>query len=711
MSIYDDYVQLFRSGAFDYIREDLDQETGRMVPKRYFSGGNDLSFVRKKIKRVPPSEFFERPNPQYVGADTDINPVQSSDLNSDRSMLGQSNANTIRKLFGDKISNERISVVNVKGEQGSRQIPIRYARSYTIDDRKIPFKISKLKSLLKRAIAEIQEERSDFDLSLINGVSIEEKYFDKTVKKADIVELPVEVVLTLDNLDDNRDNIVGILKNELFKVALFYEQAEAQGKVGEDLTQSTLEYVANLKPRGPRIPYYPNAPPVDYKIIVPVYNEERLLDEVLNRIKNMGYLDRVTFVNDGSTDKTREVLDQWRTSDQISVIHLNQNRKKEGAIRYAMEKFKKEGVLTDKIILLDFDSFLSPADEGEGSLDDMVAQASMHMDQENIVGMAFRYDIMMPENPSFMQKTQYSEFAGLRFFNKLAPQQHQLWVIIGRGGIFRSEELLTVLQGLVRPDFETGDLQITVDLMKAGHKVAYFDKLKVQTIDVNSIPSYFKQRRRWERGTLKVFVNEWGYYSQEIKNLSKIGMHSILHVFLRLLVPVGYSLAILSPDVGVEEFIKYHIPLIMGFWTVLSGLITISDPDVRKELSKAKSMLWAFYTSIIYFFITTPATFTGLYDAIKYFAKGEHQDKNKLFNARSKIENDEGMIVNDGIQSETMPGGIDLNPEYIRKQVNKQIEYDANLSLDLSEDVAMHGVRIQINDIVPVTNLKPFIKN
>jgi hypothetical protein len=38
-AIYRDYVDMFRKGVFDFIRDDLDTATGDILPRRYFSGG------------------------------------------------------------------------------------------------------------------------------------------------------------------------------------------------------------------------------------------------------------------------------------------------------------------------------------------------------------------------------------------------------------------------------------------------------------------------------------------------------------------------------------------------------------------------------------------------------------------------------------------------------------------------------------------------
>lgn len=49
--IFDRYVEAFRKGVYDFIREDYDAGTDRVVPRRYFSGGGDMRAVREIVRR------------------------------------------------------------------------------------------------------------------------------------------------------------------------------------------------------------------------------------------------------------------------------------------------------------------------------------------------------------------------------------------------------------------------------------------------------------------------------------------------------------------------------------------------------------------------------------------------------------------------------------------------------------------------------------
>jgi len=70
-------------------------------------------------------------------------------------------------------------------------------------------------------------------------------------------------------------------------------------------------------------------------IVVPVYNEERTVAEVIQRLMaiDLPAPREVLVVNDGSTDGTRDVLDRIVQRPELRVIHAEKNGGKGSAIR------------------------------------------------------------------------------------------------------------------------------------------------------------------------------------------------------------------------------------------------------------------------------------------------------------------------------------------------------------------------------------------
>ena len=76
-------------------------------------------------------------------------------------------------------------------------------------------------------------------------------------------------------------------------------------------------------------------------VIVPVYNEERTVREILDKILSVSVDKEIIIVDDGSTDKTRERLidysDKIGKAGQIRIVTHDKNLGKGSAVRTAIE--------------------------------------------------------------------------------------------------------------------------------------------------------------------------------------------------------------------------------------------------------------------------------------------------------------------------------------------------------------------------------------
>lgn len=68
-------------------------------------------------------------------------------------------------------------------------------------------------------------------------------------------------------------------------------------------------------------------------VIVPVYNEEATIGQVLSRLIRCPLPMEIIVVDDASTDGTRSVLDLWQSAPNIRLIFKEQNEGKGAAIR------------------------------------------------------------------------------------------------------------------------------------------------------------------------------------------------------------------------------------------------------------------------------------------------------------------------------------------------------------------------------------------
>jgi len=104
--------------------------------------------------------------------------------------------------------------------------------------------------------------------------------------------------------------------------------------------------------------------PGNFTVVVPAYNEEKTIEDVLKALLERGY--RVLVVDDGSRDSTPEILKRMSSrNDRISVYTHVINRGLGAALRTGLRAALKEGA--DYVVTFDADGQHDP-DDIEGVL-------------------------------------------------------------------------------------------------------------------------------------------------------------------------------------------------------------------------------------------------------------------------------------------------------------------------------------------------------
>lgn len=93
-------------------------------------------------------------------------------------------------------------------------------------------------------------------------------------------------------------------------------------------------------------------------VIIPVYNEEETVAEVIKKIIETPFEKEIIAVDDGSNDGTIKILKNF--SDKIKLISHKQNRGKGAAIRSALQEING-----DIVIIQDADLEYDPSDYGK----------------------------------------------------------------------------------------------------------------------------------------------------------------------------------------------------------------------------------------------------------------------------------------------------------------------------------------------------------
>jgi glycosyltransferase involved in cell wall biosynthesis len=103
-------------------------------------------------------------------------------------------------------------------------------------------------------------------------------------------------------------------------------------------------------------------------VIVPVYNEERTIGEILRRVREVDVPKEIIVVDDRSTDGTRDVLQAEARHDGTRVFYHTKNRGKGGAVKTGLAQITGDIVLIQDADLeydpRDYHTLLRPILEG-----------------------------------------------------------------------------------------------------------------------------------------------------------------------------------------------------------------------------------------------------------------------------------------------------------------------------------------------------------
>ena len=289
-------------------------------------------------------------------------------------------------------------------------------------------------------------------------------------------------------------------------------------------------------------------------VLIPMHNEEKVLDNVLTALLECDYdADRLEIIpiNDNSTDKTKEMLDEYhRKYEFIRPLHRNcAERGKPVGLNDAMRMARGE-------IIVVFDADYRPA----RSMLKQIALAFEDPQVGAVMGRVIPYNTnknMLTRLINLERSGGYQVDQQARYNLRTIPQYG------GTVGGFRKDVLLET--GGFNPKVLAEDTELTYRLFTSGWKVVYANSAECYEESPESWNVRGRQIRRWARGHNEVLFRYLipTITSPHLHLLQKIDGLFLLFIYA---VPV---LLLLSWGVSLALFFLGRMDIFGGWWVLL----------------------------------------------------------------------------------------------------------------------------------------------
>ena len=224
-------------------------------------------------------------------------------------------------------------------------------------------------------------------------------------------------------------------------------------------------------------------------ILVPAYNEEKNIIPALASLINIDYPKNkleIIVVNDGSTDNTKGIVQQFISQNKNSEIRLV-NKKNEG-----------KGAALNKGLSLSRGKFFVCLDADSVVTKDALKKILPHFTDDNIAVVLPMLKVDRPKN--LWQKMQWLEYIVNMFYKKLMSRLDCVHVAPGPFSVYRADILRKV--GGFDEDNLTEDLEITLRLQSKNYKIIQLADAEVFTVAPKTFRELYKQRNRWYKGSI-----------------------------------------------------------------------------------------------------------------------------------------------------------------------------------------------------------------
>lgn len=309
-------------------------------------------------------------------------------------------------------------------------------------------------------------------------------------------------------------------------------------------------------------------PPVS--IIVPAYNEEVTAIKTIQSLLQTDYpAIEIIFVDDGSKDKTYELVSKAYGNHPLVQVLTKPNGGKASALNYGIERSKN-----DFVVCIDADTQLKS---------DAIYHLMTFFTDEEIGAVAGTVKVGNENNIiTLWQSIEYitSQNMDRRAFDLV----NSITVVPGAIGAFRKSAIFKA--GGFTYDTLAEDCDLTMRILKAGYIIRNSDDAIAYTEAPETVNGLLKQRFRWSFGVMQSFwKNRDTLFNKKYKYFGMLGMPNIL-VF-QIILPLFSPLADLFMVIGLfsdkpMRILAYYFAFVLVDFLVSIIAFRMEKEDYRK---------------------------------------------------------------------------------------------------------------------------------
>lgn len=342
-------------------------------------------------------------------------------------------------------------------------------------------------------------------------------------------------------------------------------------------------------------------------IMIPAHNEEIMIEETITYLfEELNCTNfEVLVMNDGSTDKTGEILAQLRERyPRLRTVKILKNKGKAHAFNIGMYFAKGEYILSN-----DADTIPEP--------DALMKYMNFFMRDKDMNTSAVTANMDVQNRTKIIGKTQTVEFSSIVGVIKRSQTavNDSMYAYSGANTLYKKDFLIDV--GGFRQNRATEDISIAWDHQMIGAVPQFAPNIVFHMNVPESIKELYHQRKRWAQGGTKVWLtNIKKYLFHPIKHRYQMSMFvdstlSILWSFFFMITTVIFAIAMLVfLFTGnyerlfhgfVMSFIFVSFEIIAGFMQLLAALI------LDHHAAKLKYVIFA-PLYMLFFWMVNPIT-------------------------------------------------------------------------------------------------------